>query len=51
MLAAPVLQHMEPGYKLVQFNGTLGYQNEYTGDPAKGPTPEVDAVWEKWSHG
>jgi len=42
---SPALEHMDPEYHLVQFNGTLGHATEYTGDPS----PEVDAVWENWS--
>ena len=38
---------MDPEYKLVQFNGTLGYPSEFTGDPS----PEVDAAWDKWGYG
>ncbi|MCJ1381172.1 hypothetical protein MMC17_004281 [Xylographa soralifera] len=43
---SPVLKEMDPKWKYVKFNGTLGHQTEYTGDPS----PEVDAVWEKWAH-
>ncbi|KAJ4298839.1 hypothetical protein N0V90_004081 [Kalmusia sp. IMI 367209] len=43
---SPLLDVMEPGYKMVQFNGTLGYPSEYTGDPS----PELDAVWDKWGY-
>lgn len=32
---------------MVQFNGTLGFKSEYSGDPS----PEVDAAWEPWSYG
>ena len=45
--SAPVLQEMDPQWEYVQFNGTLGHQTKWTGDPS----PEVDAVWEKWAHG
>ena len=45
--AAPVLQEMDPKYHLVQFNGTLGHKSEYCGEP----TPELDAVWDKWAYG
>ncbi|MCJ1315340.1 hypothetical protein MMC15_000657 [Xylographa vitiligo] len=44
--AAPVLQEMDPKYHLVQFNGTLGHKSEYCGEP----TPELDAVWDKWAY-
>ncbi|PVI04003.1 hypothetical protein DM02DRAFT_625320 [Periconia macrospinosa] len=37
---------MEPKYKMVQFNGTLGYPSEFTGDPS----PELDAVWDRWGY-
>lgn len=43
---SPILKHMDPTPKLTQFNGTLGYPSEYTGDPS----PEVDAAWDKWGY-
>ncbi|KAF5866552.1 hypothetical protein ETB97_011437 [Aspergillus alliaceus] len=43
---SPVLKEISPELKLVQFNGTLGYPSEYTGDPS----PELDAVWDKWGY-
>ena len=32
---------------MVKFNGTLGFPSEFTGDPS----PELDAVWDKWGYG
>ena len=43
---SPVLKHLDPTPKLTQFNGTLGYPSEFTGKPS----PELDAVWDKWAY-
>ncbi|KAA8651038.1 oxidase ustYa family protein [Aspergillus tanneri] len=43
---SPVLKEINPELELVQFNGTLGYPSEFTGDPS----PELDAVWDKWGY-
>jgi len=43
---SPILKHMDPTPRLTQFNGTLGYPSEFTGDPS----PEVDAAWDKWGY-
>ncbi|KAJ5959318.1 uncharacterized protein N7479_006468 [Penicillium vulpinum] len=43
---SPVLKEINPELHLVQFNGTLGHPSEFTGDPS----PELDAVWDKWAY-
>jgi hypothetical protein len=43
---SPLLELMDPAPKMTQFNGSLGFPSEYTGDPS----PEVDAAWYRWSH-
>lgn len=43
--SSPVLKLMDPAPKMTRFNGSLGFESEYTGEPS----PELDAAWNRWS--
>jgi hypothetical protein len=42
---APALGYIDQTYRLVQYNGTVGWPSPYA--PKSGvPTPEIDAAWD-----
>jgi hypothetical protein len=42
---APALGYIDQTYRLVQYNGTVGWPSPYA--PKRGvPTPEIDAAWD-----